>query len=286
MSAMSYPSPRPRRSPPTQTRTGAPLGQHFLTDHNIEQRILQALQPLAGATVLEIGAGPGNMTRLIGQSSARLVSYEIDPTLAARLKASFAESPQVEIVQQDFLEAPLAELAARLEVSRLIVFGNLPYYITSAILMKLFASAALIERMVVMMQYEVAQRIVAAPGEPDYGLLSVTAQYYARPELLFKVPPGAFSPPPKVMSAVLRMTIAPRGDELGIGNEAEFWRWMRAAFAQKRKTLVNNWKPLAAPAETTSALTRLGLDGRIRAEDLSLPQLARLYAELCTLRGN
>ena len=268
------------------SKPGAPLGQHFLVDRQIEQRIVAALGANAAAVVLEIGAGPGNMTRLLAEQVAHLVSVEIDRELAAKLHTSFAGNERVEIIHRDFLQVSLAEIAARHGGAKFLVFGNLPYYITTPILMKLFESHHLIERILVMMQYEVAERIVAAPGDAEYGLLAVTAQFHAAPAILFKIPPGAFNPPPKVMSALVSLAIHPRASELGIANQPEFWKWMRAAFSQKRKTLVNNWKQLAPPGGTADCLARMALAPRVRAEELSLPQLAALHCQLCRYPGN
>lgn len=272
MSAGRPPSAMPR----TKTRTGAPLGQHFLVDHQFEQRIVNAIQAQPGTAVLEIGAGPGNMTRLIAAAAHQLISVEIDPVLAGKLQAEFSSNPRVEILNSDILQVDIPALAARVG-GKLAVFGNLPYYITSPILMKLFEAHHAIERIVVMMQYEVAERLVARPGEAEYGLLAVTAQYYSSPAILFKIPPGAFNPPPKVMSALVSMPVHSRGSELGIADERMFWKWTRAAFAQKRKTLANNWKQLVPSTAVAQALSHLGLEPRIRAEDLSLRQLAELF---------
>lgn len=276
--------PRPGSSPPrTKSRTGAPLGQHFLTDHNIEQRITDSVRAALAArpetTLLEIGAGPGNMTRRLSEVAGHLISVEVDAKLAAARQAEFAGSERVEIIHDDILNVDLEVLAAQ-HGGRLAVFGNLPYYITSPILMKLFAAHRVIDRIIVMMQLEVAERLTVLPGEAEYGLLAVTAQFYSTPAILFKIPPGAFSPPPKVMSALVALPIRARAAELGITDEPAFWKWMRAAFAQKRKTLANNWKPLAPPSAVAAALSALALDPRVRAEDLWIAQLAALFRAL------
>ncbi|MSO19805.1 MAG: ribosomal RNA small subunit methyltransferase A [Acidobacteria bacterium] len=259
------------------SKTGAPLGQHFLVDRRIEQRIFEAVRPTSRSVVLEIGGGPGNMTRLLAERAARVVSVEIDRKLAAKLEEQFADDFRVEILTGDILKVPIDEIAQRYGVARLLVFGNLPYYITSPILMRLFANMQVIDRIVVMMQYEVAMRIIATPGTSEYGLLSVTCQYYTEPKLLFPIPAHAFNPPPKVVSALVSMPVCPQKLSLGIQDEADFWLWMRAAFAQKRKTLVNNWKTLAPAPVIMAAIGKEGFDSRIRAEDLSLRELAILY---------
>jgi 16S rRNA (adenine1518-N6/adenine1519-N6)-dimethyltransferase len=277
MSALNH-RPRPTaRKFATQSKSGAPLGQHFLVDERIKRRIIDTIEPSPDAVVLEIGAGPANMTRLLAERANKLISVEIDEHFASKLQTIFSGNSRVEIVNDDFLNVSIPALAARNEHRKLFVFGNLPYYITTPILMKLFDSHDLIEKIVVMMQYEVAQRLKAAPGDPEYGLLGVTAQFFGLPKLLFKIPPSAFNPPPKVMSALVSMTIRSRAEELGITDERNFWKWTRAAFEQKRKTLANNWRSLAPAERIAKELGEAGLEGRVRAEDLSLTQLAEIY---------
>ena len=220
------------------------------------------------------------MTRLLAERVNKLISVEIDERLASRLQQTFADNSRVEIIHEDFLNLSIPSLALHASDRKLIVFGNLPYYITTPILMKLFDAHDCIRRIVVMMQYEVAQRLTAAPGEPDYGLLSVTAQYFSVPKILFKIPPGAFSPSPKVTSALVALTVYSHENELPISDEARFFEWMRAAFEQKRKTLLNNWKSLVPGEAIADALSSSALDPRVRAQDLSLSQLAELYGAL------
>jgi len=249
-------------------------------DPQVQHRIIDAIDISQDSVALEIGAGPGNMTRLLAERVNRLISVEIDERLASNLQQAFAGNSRVEIIHDDFLNLSIPSLASHASDRKLTIFGNLPYYITTPILMKLFDSHDFIRRIVVMMQYEVAQRLTAAPGETEYGLLSVTAQYFSIPKLLFKIPPGAFNPPPKVTSALVGLNIKSRAKELGIFNEAQFFKWMRAAFEQKRKTLGNNWKSLVPTEAISEALIRSCLDPRVRAQDLSLSQLAKLYCAL------
>jgi 16S rRNA (adenine1518-N6/adenine1519-N6)-dimethyltransferase len=243
-----------------------PLGQHFLQDPGYRQRIAGALELRGGETVIEIGPGRGAITELLAERAGRLVAIEIDGRLAAGLRERFQDHPQVEVVQADILEAPLDYGPAR-------VIGNLPYYITSPILLRLFERAAQWERIVVMVQREVAERLVAAPGTRAYGLLSVTAQYYTQPRLLFRIPQGAFQPRPKVESAVVRMDPAPRR----FPYEAEWFRLVRAAFRQKRKTLMNNLRGMWAADDLRRALGDCGLPASARAEELSIAQFERLF---------
>jgi 16S rRNA (adenine1518-N6/adenine1519-N6)-dimethyltransferase len=257
------------------------LGQVFLTDRRIQQRIVNALSLQQDDVVLEIGAGPGNMTALLAASGAKVVAVEVDPAWAEPLRQRLeAAGGRVEVLQADILGISIGEVARHAGRQRIKVFGNVPYYITSPILLHLFRSHASISEIVVMVQEEVARRITAEPGDEDYGLLTVTCRYYTQARMLFSIPARAFRPVPKVDSALLRMVVAPQRGALGITDENAFWKWMRAAFAQKRKTLVNNWKALCDAEKLRAAMEKHGMDVRARAETLSLSHLAALYREL------
>lgn len=258
----------------------APWGQVFLKDRRIAGRILRALRLDPENAVLEIGAGPGNMTSLLAEQAAQVWAVEIDPNLSAGLREKFAENPRVEVLEADILELPLDRLVDRAGRQPIKVFGNLPYYITSPCLLHLFRYYAWIEEIVVMVQREVAERIVAAPGSPAYGLLSVTCQYYTQPTMLFSISPQSFRPQPKVHSALLRMRVAPQKEVLGIQDEEAFWHLVKGAFSQKRKTLVNNWKRFCEPERLRCLLEAMGMDPRARAETLSLAQFASLEKAL------
>lgn len=258
----------------------APLGQVFLTDRRVIQRIMRSLCLQPDDAVLEIGAGPGTMTERLAAQAEKVWAVEVDPRLAAGLREKFADSPGVEVIQGDILKLPIDSLCRAAGRERIRVFGNLPYYITSPCLLHLFAYHSSIVEIVVMVQREVAERIVAAPGSPAYGLFSVTCQYYTEPRLLFSLPPEAFRPRPQVHSALVRMPVAPRKERLGIDDEEAFWKLVRAAFAQKRKTLVNNWKTRCDPERLRDAMKDLGIDWRARAETLSLAQFAALVRAL------
>ena len=253
------------------------LGQVFLTDRRFQQRIIRLLGLEPGEAVLEIGAGQGNMTERLASQGARVWAVELDSHLASALRRKFADHPAVQVLEADILQVPLDTIACLAGQSRIKVFGNLPYYITSDCLLHLFEHHRCIAEIVVMVQREVAARIVAAPGSPDYGLLSLTCQYYTQPAVLFSLPPSAFRPPPRVYSALVRMRVDPKREALGIRDEGNFWCWVKAAFAQRRKTLCNNWKGLCDPEPLRCALKEFGLDLRVRAEELSLDQLANLY---------
>ena len=230
--------------------------------------------------VLEIGAGPGTMTELLAERAAKVWAVEVDGKLAAGLREKFADSPTVEVVEADILKVSIDALCSAAGRERVRVFGNLPYYITSPCLLHLFEHHSWITEIVVMVQQEVAERIVAAPGSTDYGLFSVTCQYYTEPRMLFSIPPQAFRPAPKVHSALVRMRVAPKKEELGIENEKAFWRLVQAAFAQKRKTLFNNWKARCDPERLRQTMAEQGIDPRARAETLALEQFAELYKAL------
>ena len=254
------------------------LGQNFLRDAQAIERIANALGDLAGETVIEIGPGRGAITRAIAARAERVVAIELDGKLAEYLRCEFPAG-RVRVVQADVLEFDFAAAAAEAG-KRLPVAGNLPYYITSPILLKLAASHAALDRAVLMVQRELADRIVARPGSRDYGVLSVTVQMFGPVEPLFTLPPGAFSPPPDVHSTVFRWRFAPRFGELGV-DEAGFLRFVRGAFAQKRKTLANNLRAAGhAPAAIQESLTRAEVPPQARAEALSLEELARLWIEL------
>lgn len=252
------------------------LGQNFLHDQQAIQRIVAALGDCARETVIEIGPGRGAVTRALAAQTAHVLAVELDDNLTEVLRAEFPPE-RVTVVHQDVLEFDFGD-ASRRAGHRLAVVGNLPYYITSPILLKLAASHATIDRAVLMMQREVADRVAAEPGSRDYGLLSVTAQIYGSVEKLFTLPPGAFSPPPQVHSTVIRWRLAPRFSSLGIDNEASFLSLARQAFAQKRKTLANNLRAAGiAPADITSTLESIGIEPQARAEALSIESLSALW---------
>jgi 16S rRNA (adenine1518-N6/adenine1519-N6)-dimethyltransferase len=254
------------------------LGQNFLVDAQAAPRIVAALGDVTGRTVIEIGPGRGAITKLLVARAGRVVSIELDRELAAGLRTIF-DAGRVTVVEQDVLTFDFAAAAAQAG-ARLRVVGNLPYYITSPILLKLAASHAALEAAVLMVQREVADRVTAMPGSRDYGLLSATVQMYGPATPLFTLPPEAFSPPPQVHSTVFRWRFAPRFDELGVG-EQEFLRFLRQAFAQKRKTLANNLRAAGvAPAAAEAALARAGIEPKTRAEAVGVEALATLWRGL------
>jgi 16S rRNA (adenine1518-N6/adenine1519-N6)-dimethyltransferase len=255
------------------------LGQNFLVDDAARHAIADALGDISQRTVIEIGPGHGAITAILAEHSKRLIALELDRTLAAELTFHFRDHTNVQIVEIDVLKADLGTLIPAGETADVI--GNLPYYITSDILLKLFAagSAGLLRRAVLMMQREVAERVAAAPGVRDYGLLSATAQMNAEIANLFTLPPSAFSPPPQVYSTVLRLEFAPRFTEMGV-DPAGFDAFLRKCFAQKRKTLRNNLRAAGYSQAVFASAWPIYIPEQVRAESLDLPSLAALYRAL------
>jgi 16S rRNA (adenine1518-N6/adenine1519-N6)-dimethyltransferase len=259
-------------------RTKPKLGQNFLVDEQAAQRIVAALGEITGRTVVEIGPGRGAITEALVARAGHVVAVELDLELAVALREHF-DPAKVAVIEGDVLRFDFAAAAAEAS-ERLRLAGNLPYAITSPILLKLAASHASLDLAVLMVQREVAERITAAPGTRDYGLLSVTMQMYGPVESLFTLPPSAFSPPPKVYSTVFRWRFAPRFAELGVA-ESGFLRFLRRIFAQKRKTLANNLRAAGvAPEAVTDALAHAGIDLLARAEAVPVEALAGLWRRL------
>ncbi len=220
-----------------------------------------SLGHLSGRTVVEIGPGAGAITSALVARAAHVIAVELDPNLAEHLRSRFSPE-KLTVHQQDVLTFDFAAASA-VATQPLLVFGNLPYYITSQILfLKRLRPAyqAALDRAALMVQREVAERITADPGSRDYGLLSVSVQLFGPATNLFTLPPSAFSPPPDVHSTVFRWRFAPRFTELGV-DEAGFLAFVRKVFAQKRKTLANNLRGAGFwPASISAALTQAAID--------------------------
>jgi 16S rRNA (adenine1518-N6/adenine1519-N6)-dimethyltransferase len=241
------------------------LGQHFLTDRHYLERIVAEIDPRPGESMVEIGPGPGALTGRLAQFVRPLHVVEIDRDLAADLRGRFAPGDVV-VHEGDALDLDLASLPAGLRV-----VGNLPYNISTPILFRVADFAPRIRDCVFMLQKEVVERMVAEPGTPDYGRLSVMLQYRFAMSLAFRVPPGAFTPPPKVDSAIVRM--APLGEgRPAARDDALFARVVMAAFTQRRKTLRNALRGLA----DEGAFARAGVDPGLRGETLSVAQFIAL----------
>lgn len=257
------------------------LGQNFLVDTGACHRIVEALGDISNRTVLEIGPGRGALTDFLASRAEHFIAVELDRILAPRLAAKWVHASHVRILESDILHIDLTTLQPQEGNRRLIVIGNLPYYITSDILLHLFSQATAISRAILMVQDEVADRLCASPGVRDYGVLSATAQMHARVEKLFILPPTAFTPAPRVNSAAVRLEIQPCFEELMV-ERVPFLRFLQICFQQKRKTLVNNLKAAAfgTPEAILSAIAIAGLDPAIRAEAVPLETMAKLYREL------
>jgi 16S rRNA (adenine1518-N6/adenine1519-N6)-dimethyltransferase len=257
------------------------LGQNFLVDPEAIQRIAASIGDLTGRTVVEIGPGGGAITGELAARAAHVLAVELDHELALHLRVHFPQeaSTRVTVVEQDVLQFDFAAASAAAG-ERFLVVGNLPYGITSPILLKLAASHDALDRAVLMVQREVADRVTAEPGSRDYGLLSVTVQLFGPAQRLFTLPPSAFSPPPDVHSTVFRWRFAPRFAELGV-EETAFLRFVRQCFAQKRKTLANNLRAAGVPsAAVADALTQAAIAPQARAEAVSIESFAALWRYL------
>ena len=275
---------RIRRPPPK-------LGQHFLTDTVAPIRIVEALGDLSQGTVLEIGPGRGALTSVLARRARRVIAVETDRVLAAQLRMNFSPAPNVEIIEGDILAVDFNTLFGPKPGStrpgmeqtpeKVRVLGNLPYFITSDILLRLFEYRVFFDTLVLMVQKEVADRLAAHPGTKDYGLLAATAQLYAGVEKLFTLPPEVFSPAPKVHSTVVRLVLTPRLEKLRV-DEATFIQFLKVSFAQKRKTLWNNLKSQYSSEGLKRAMAKARISPTTRAEALSLDQSANLFRELTT----
>jgi 16S rRNA (adenine1518-N6/adenine1519-N6)-dimethyltransferase len=264
------------------------LGQHFLSDPGWREQIARAIgvsthsiggtrTGAADSVWIEVGAGHGEMTRHLAATGAPVIAIEFDPQLATRLRDLTAEYPNLTVVAADILETDVAALAAG---RRVRLYGNLPYYITSPILHHLFNFADHIDEIHIVIQLEVAFRLAARPGTRDYGYLSVLTQYFSRPALAMKIPPGAFRPPPEVASALVSLRLPGERAKLPPLDESGFLDFVKLCFAQKRKTLLNNLRPVAEPDLIRHELQRQELRADARAEQLSVAQFAALYSTL------
>jgi 16S rRNA (adenine1518-N6/adenine1519-N6)-dimethyltransferase len=279
----------PKVASTRRPQTKPKMGQHFLASEDVAARVVDSLGDVSQCTVLEIGPGRGILTSLLAKRARRLIAVELDRVLAAQLRLKFGMARNVEVIEADVLaidfdslfgpKPGLSQPGIELKPQPVKVVGNLPYYITSDILLRLFEFSKYFDTIVIMVQREVAERIAAEPGGRDYGMLSATTQLYARVEKLFTLPPGAFVPPPKVHSAVLRLTIEPQQEELGVAGDG-FIDFLRLSFGQKRKTLWNNLKANYEGPVLKRALAEAKVKPTVRAETLSLKESAAIYRAL------
>jgi len=255
------------------------LGQHFLRDPRYVRKIVEALSFQPEDLVIEVGPGRGEITRLLAARVHALTAIEIDPSLVAHLSREFQGNPRVEIIQKDILKTDLGEVCKRHKKRQCYVFGNLPYYITSPILHHLFAARVHIRHMTVLVQREVAERIAAQPGSRSYGYLSILAQCFSQPRIVLEIPPAAFAPPPKVHSALLDCRMVSRFPQWDDPSYTAFLSFTRICFAQKRKNLLNNLLAVYPQRQARQALEESELKSNIRAEQLTLEQLAHLFEQ-------
>lgn len=248
------------------------LGQHFLTDASWQERIVRAIRP-DGGLWLEIGAGHGELTTRLARLASKVIGIEVDPRLARRLREVTANHENVEVVESDVMAVDFAKLTGG---ERFSVYGNLPYYITSPILHRLFEHASQISAIHIVIQFEVAVRIVARPGRRDYGYLSVASQWFGRPEIAFRIPPGAFRPRPKVASALVSFRMPGERANCAVKSEAAFLEFVKECFAQKRKTLRNNLRARFGE-RTEEVLATAGFAKDARAEQLAPADFVKLF---------
>jgi 16S rRNA (adenine1518-N6/adenine1519-N6)-dimethyltransferase len=262
------------------------LGQHFLADPRYRRRIAEAIPLSADDLVIEIGPGKGAMTGLLAERARRVVAVEVDAALVERLKQNVLGDPRIEVLRADILATDLGEICRRYDAEKCFVFGNLPYYITSPILHHLFNSRGAIRALALVVQREVAERISAPPGTRAYSYLSVLAQLWSRPRVLLQIPRGAFSPAPKVQSALVEFRVASAFPSWSSNEHERFLRFVKACFAQKRKSLLNNLGGIYSRSRVEQALAEpservpRSRPSTLRAEQLTLQEFAALFEHL------
>lgn len=243
------------------------LGQNFLYDPSILTRIIDAAELSKDDTVVEIGPGPGGLTRLLSENVKKVIAIELDRDLYDRLRAELIGYRNVELIHSDALKYHYEN------IGKFKVVANIPYYITTPILFRLLEAKENLSTMTLTIQKEVAERIAASPGGKDYGVLSIMVQYYARPEMKFIIPKEAFRPEPKVDSAVLHVKLLTR-PSVYVQEEKLFFRVVKTAFSQRRKTLSNSLKGMGT--DIKELLKAAGIDPGRRPETLSLEEFALL----------
>lgn len=247
------------------------LGQNFLIDSDVVDRIVQAADIQAGDQVLEIGPGIGTLTQGLAETGAAVTSVELDRQLIDILAKTLAGYDNIRIIHGDFLKL---DISREIPTGRCKIIANLPYYITTPIIMRILEERMPVELLVTMVQKEVAERMAAKPGTKEYGALSVAVQYYTEPEIMFIVPPAAFIPSPAVESAVIRCVVR-KQPPVEVQQEKMFFRVVKAAFSQRRKTLQNCLKAAGLSAEMANlVLETAGIHASRRGETLSLAEFA------------
>lgn len=268
-------------------RLSKSLGQNFLTDKNIIEKIVEAPGITKQDMVIEIGPGIGVLTAEVAEKAAKVIAIEIDRNLIPILEETLKEYDNVEIIRQDVLKTDLNELMEQnkeykgQKIERVMIIGNLPYYITTPIIMKILEDGVKAESITIMLQKEVADRLKAPPGSKTYGAISVAVQYYCTVTHIAKVPKEVFIPQPKVDSAVLRLDIR-KEKPVALKSEAAFFQCIKGGFGQRRKTLFNSLTGVmgASKEQVVVALEKAGIDGQRRAETLSIEEFAKIANEL------
>jgi len=260
---MSAEKIRPRKS----------LGQNFLFDKNIQGKIISAAELSSDDTVLEIGAGRGELTRLLVDRVKKIYAVEIDRALAQGLSREFGDSVKIKIINQDILKLDLNKNCAGL--SQIKVIGNIPYYVSSPILDYLLRYHNRISTIFITVQKEFGQRMAALPGSKDYGSFSCFIQYYCQPKILFTIKKTSFWPAPKVDSCLIRLKIR-KEPAVKVKDQEAFFKLIRSAFNQRRKTLRNSLKGMIEDARLERFFQRWNIDPNIRPQDLGLQDFAHL----------
>jgi 16S rRNA (adenine1518-N6/adenine1519-N6)-dimethyltransferase len=258
----------------------AKLGQHFLADAAFRRKIAESLEMGERDWVVEVGAGRGELTELLAQRAGHVIAIELDAKLVAGLREKFQGDERVAIVAGDILNLDVARLVLGAPDGKCFVFGNLPYYITSPILHRLLDTRQSVRAMALLMQREVAERVVAKPGSRSYGYLSVLVQLFSRPKIWFDVPPGAFAPRPEVVSSLVQFQMAPMFPEWSRARSEQFLEFVKRCFGHKRKNLRNNLAASYRRDRLDAALGELRLPAAVRAEQLLIPGLAELFRKL------
>ncbi len=263
------------------------FGQNFLIDTHVLEKIIRAAGVTKDDLVLEIGPGIGTMTQYLAEAARQVIAVEIDENLIPILKETLADYENVQVINQDILKVDINQLAREYNGGRPIkVVANLPYYITTPIIMGLFESHVPIDNITVMVQKEVADRMQVGPGSKDYGALSLAVQYYARPYIVANVPPNCFIPRPNVGSSVIRLTRHEK-PPVQVQDEKLMFRLIRASFNQRRKTLqngLNNSPEIPYTREQiAAAIGSLGVSPSVRGEALGLEQFAALANYFCSV---
>ena len=260
------------------------FGQNFLIDERVLEKIISAAEVNKDDFVLEIGPGIGTMTQYLAENAREVMAVEIDKNLIPILSDTLKNYSNVTVINEDILKLDICKLAEEKNQGKPIkVVANLPYYITTPIIMGLFESHVPIDSITIMVQKEVAERMQEGPGSKEYGALSLAVQYYARPEIVANVPPNCFMPRPNVGSAVIRLTRHEK-PPVEVEDEKLMFRIIRASFNQRRKTLangLNNSPEIHLPKEVIQeSIVSLGVPENIRGEALSLEQFAELSNEI------